>query len=146
MEAPRDRLRAQLILAEVCEESGDIDGAIGNYAAVAEADGNNVAALNNLAVLLARSDPNRALVYAERAAELAPGNAAIEDTVGWILYRQGSLDRALDHLKRAATGNAPAIRTFHLGMAYLKSGNAKLGEKYISQALRANPKLASEGI
>jgi Flp pilus assembly protein TadD len=44
---------------------------------------------------------DEALRWASRASALAPGNAATEDTLGWILFRQGKFDLALFHARRS---------------------------------------------
>lgn len=45
-------------------------------------------------------DP-KAIGYAERAARLAPNNAAVLDTLGMLLAARGDTDKALAHLQRA---------------------------------------------
>lgn len=64
----------------------------------------NPAGMNGTAWRLVIDGGNldEALQWASRASALAPQNAAIEDTLGWILYRQGKLDLALFHAERAA--------------------------------------------
>jgi putative PEP-CTERM system TPR-repeat lipoprotein len=61
----------------------------------------NLAALNNIAWLLRESNPPRALQLATRATELAPDNAAVLDTFGWILYLQEQYAEARTALQRA---------------------------------------------
>lgn len=135
---------ANLILGELCERSGDAAGAVRHYTLALEADENSAAAHNNLAVLLGSRDPGRALKHAMRAAALAPGNGAIQDTLGWILYQQGSYDAAIGHLQRSVAVNpAPARRLLHLGMAYQKK-NDQRAEKYLAQALALDPKVTAQ--
>ncbi|GEK48367.1 tetratricopeptide repeat protein [Bisbaumannia pacifica] len=66
-------------------------------------DPDNALALNALGYTYA--DENRRLDEAERlitrAHELAPDNAAILDSLGWLRYRQGAPEAALPHLERA---------------------------------------------
>lgn len=70
--------------------------------------------LNQLAWFLASRDRDltEAASLARRAAALQPGNAAIEDTLGWIAYRQGDLEAAIGHLETAvaaANGRMPDV-------------------------------------
>ncbi|EQD36598.1 tetratricopeptide repeat domain protein [mine drainage metagenome] len=61
----------------------------------------DVVALNNLAWAMIRSADPRAAHYAERAYKLAPQSAQVNDTLGWILVRQGQSAAALPYLRRA---------------------------------------------
>lgn len=76
--------------------------------------------LNNLAFTLAeRLDrAAEALPYAERAAELAPRNPEVADTLGWTQYRAGNLEDAATTLERAlalARGlDSEAVIAMHL--------------------------------
>jgi tetratricopeptide (TPR) repeat protein len=72
-----------------------------HYQAVIAIDPNHVAALNNLAWTSGQLGDPKALGYAERAARLAPNNAAVLDTLGVLLAARGETDKALGHLQRA---------------------------------------------
>ncbi len=65
----------------------------------------NAEGMNGTAWRLALDGGNldEALGWASRASALAPRNSAIEDTLGWILFRQGKLDLAVFHAERAVT-------------------------------------------
>ncbi|MET0268320.1 MAG: XrtA/PEP-CTERM system TPR-repeat protein PrsT [Duganella sp.] len=58
--------------------------------------------LNNLAWLYQQQQDGRALATAERAHQLAPRNAVVLDTLGWILAEQGKLEQAQSLLRQAA--------------------------------------------
>ena len=113
------------LLAEQRQQTGDIAGAISLYERAVSAAPDNVMALNNLAGLYqVRKDP-RALATAERALAVAPGNAAVMDTVGWVLVEQGDLDKALPLLREAAKAlpDLPEVQ-YHLGVALARQGDA----------------------
>lgn len=108
------------------EQAGDIDGAIEIYELMYERLPNSEVIANNLASLLGtyRDDDEsleRAWVVARRlrGIEIPP----FQDTYGWLAYRRGQYDEALEHLEPAAAGLAsdPVVQ-FHLGMAYLAVG------------------------
>ena len=63
-------------------------------------------AANNLAWLLAEhgGDKERALQLAQMAKELAPEDASVSDTLGWILYQRGIYHRALALFNESAAG------------------------------------------
>ena len=63
----------------------------------------NPNALNYIAYSLATEnlDLNQAEMLIRRALRLKSGDAAMIDTLGWVLYRQGRLKRAHAHIHRA---------------------------------------------
>ncbi|MEC9374153.1 MAG: tetratricopeptide repeat protein [Planctomycetota bacterium] len=84
---------------------------------------------NNLAFTLAKhlDTPGDALAPAEKAAELAPTNSAVLDTLGWVLFRLEQWDRAEQVLIRAidaARGGRELIPAkLHLASVREKKGN-----------------------
>lgn len=107
---------AQRLAADRALETGLWDEAIGRYEALRARIGDEDAPLlNNLAwAYLERGNMAAALPLAERAWELDPGNPAMADTYGWLLFRSGR-DRAkglalLERAARAAPGNADIRR------------------------------------
>lgn len=68
-------------------------------------------------------DPVRAVAMLEKANSLAPGQAAIADSLGWAYYRRGDVARAIPLLETASVG-APADPDVaeHLGDVYWAVG------------------------
>ena len=66
--------------------ASDPAAAITDFRKVVESQPNDATALNALAYLLAENgnQPDEALKYAQKAKELDPKNAMIDDTLGWI--------------------------------------------------------------
>jgi tetratricopeptide (TPR) repeat protein len=121
---PND-VAAITLLAERRQQMGDIAGAISLYERAVAAAPGNVMALNNLAGLYQlRKDP-RALATAELALAAAPDNAAVKDTVGWLLVEKGELDKGLPLLREAAKAlpDLPEVQ-YHLGVALARKGEA----------------------
>ena len=142
---PRN-VRALLSLAGLDENAGNQPGAAIRYRAVLEVDASNLIALNNLAYSLAMADPvpDEAPKFAQRALELAPENATVQDTLGWVYYRKKNYTAALTYLKAAVAKEPTPKREFHLAVCYLKSGNKELGEKLLQKALQQDPKLSAK--
>lgn len=134
-------IRALTMLGTLAEEAGDPEEASRRFRAAVAIDGSNVLALNGLAYALAPSEPDVALKYAQQAAELAPDNAAVEDTLGWIYYRKAIYETAVTYLETAVAKEPTPRRQFHLAMSYLKSGRRDLGQKTLQLALQKDPKL-----
>jgi tetratricopeptide (TPR) repeat protein len=135
---------ALLTLASLEENAGNPAGAATRYRAVLEVDASNLFALNNLAYSLVLADPDEASKLAQRAAELAPDNATVQDTLGWAYCRKGNYNMALTSLKAAVDKEPTPRRQFHLGVCYLKSGNKELGQKLVQKALLADSTLPTK--
>jgi tetratricopeptide (TPR) repeat protein len=148
-EQPGYQLSAQVWLASIADRAQNHAEAAEGYRRVLAMNPQNLIALNNLAYLLATHTDqlDEALQNAQRARELAPANADVEGTLGWVLYRKGMYDSALRYLKEASrndgvtTSESAAIRKYHLGMAYLKTGDRELGLRTLASALQINSKL-----
>jgi tetratricopeptide (TPR) repeat protein len=85
-------------------------------------------ALNYLgyALLERRENLGRAEELIRLASELRPDNASITDSLGWVYFLQGDLDRAIPTLERASVGDPdePTINE-HLGDAYWSAGRRR---------------------
>jgi len=95
------------------------------------------AILNNLANIYAEKDLDKALAIALKGLEVAgEQNAALPDTVGWILARKGENEKALSYLRKAYARNStdPEIR-YHLGVTLLALGRTAEGEKELRAAI-----------
>ncbi|ABD57152.1 tetratricopeptide repeat protein [Jannaschia sp. CCS1] len=108
--------------ASLFEQRANFEGAIAIYEQLYERAPNEPVIANNLASMIStyRDDDEsleRAYAVARRlrGVEFAP----YQDTYGWIAYRRGEYQEALDHLEPAAAALAeePLVQ-FHLGMAY----------------------------
>lgn len=119
-----DDAGVRIVKATADLEAGKTDTAVADYEKVLESTPDSIVALNNLAWLYSERDDPRALEYAKRAHELAPARAEISDTYGWILYRAGKFEQALDLLQKAATADAGnADIRFHLASALAATGD-----------------------
>ena len=133
---------AVLMLGGVAEEMGDQEEALRRYREAFALDNSSVAALNGLAWALASSQQtDEALKYAQHAVELAPDDASVNDTLGWIYYKKAIYPTAIRYLETAVAKQPTARREFHLAMSYLKSGQRDLGAKKLQLALQQDPKL-----
>ncbi|NWO07967.1 MAG: tetratricopeptide repeat protein [Alteromonadaceae bacterium] len=101
------RLARQAILGSWLEEAGqamgngELDKAAKHYQRVLEHQPDNITALNNLAWLLKDTNANEALAMIRQAGELAPNNALVADTHGWILHLTGDHSGAVTVLEKA---------------------------------------------
>ncbi len=133
-----DHPAASFALAEGYLRLGNLNKARLAYEAILKKQGDNAGALNNLAEILHRQGDAKALGYAERAYQLMPADAGINDTLGWILAGQGQIERALRHLREARqrTPGNPDIR-YHLASALARGGRPDEARQELDFALRS---------
>lgn len=86
------------------QQAGRVEASIQTLESILEEFPRHTDALNSLGYLLANE--NRQLDRAEalllQAVEQRPYSAAIQDSVGWLMYRQGRFVEAIRHLETAA--------------------------------------------
>jgi tetratricopeptide (TPR) repeat protein len=80
-----------------------------------------------------------ALDLIEKAYELDSQDAAILDSMGWINYRLGNLDKGLDYLRRALAVRPDPEIAAHLAEVLLALGERGEAKTISEQALRDNP-------
>lgn len=83
-------------------------------------------ALNALGYTMAdrTDDHEEALGYIERALALSPDQAAILDSMGWVLFKLGRVEEALDYLQRAFEAQEDAEIAAHLAEVLAALGRA----------------------
>jgi len=109
--------------------AGDYEGAVEAYKSGLEIAQNDLEFLNNVAFTLSKHlrDPEAALAYAERAAQIAPRNANVLDTLGTVQYALGLYGEAERTLRRARESAGAARElipaTLHLAMTRYEQGD-----------------------
>lgn len=74
--------------------------------------------------------------YIKRAMKLAPNQAAIIDSMGWVQYRLGNYKKSIKHLRQAFKIDKNAEIAAHLGEVLWVSGSRKAARKAWGDALR----------
>ena len=99
--------------------------------------------LNNLALTASAQNDKAAIGFAERAYALRPNDPAVIDTLGWLVFRQGQVDRGLALLRDARLRDStdPEIR-YHLAAALAKSGRSTEAREEVGQALKGGTSFA----
>ncbi|MFZ5654890.1 MAG: tetratricopeptide repeat protein, partial [Pseudomonadota bacterium] len=104
-------------------------------------DADNAAALNALGYSLTnhtdRYEEAQRLI--ERALALAPDDAAIIDSLGWVLYRRGQHQRAIVELRRAAELLPDPEVAAHLGEVLWVVGERQQARSVWEEALERFP-------
>ena len=101
-----DSIQAALGRAELLLGMGRVDDALGHYADAARRWPKNAIVLNAYGyTLVDRTDRYReGEKLIRKALNYAPDNAAIIDSLGWVLFKLGQYDEALVELERAYEG------------------------------------------
>lgn len=74
-----------------------------------------------------------------KALELAPRDPFILDSMGWVLFRRGELDAALDHLQRAYGMRRDPEIAAHLGEVLWTMGRQEEAARTWREAAKDNP-------
>ena len=108
---------------------------------VLEKEPDHAHALNALGYTLADRTKRykEALGYISRAFELEPNDPAIIDSLGWVHYRLGNYDKAIDYLTRANEVLRDGEVAAHLGEVLWVTGNREAADALWQEALRENP-------
>ena len=102
---------------------------------------NNAVALNMLGYTLADRTTRypEALKLITRANELSPNNPAITDSLGWVQFRLGNIEQAIELLEQAFSDFKDHEVAAHLGEALWTIGQHQRARQIWSDALQATP-------
>ncbi len=127
--------------AMLAEKMGRLNILEADLRAILAKDENNATALNALGYTLAdRTDRyDEAYSYINHAYKLKPDDFYILDSMGWVLYRLGRLEEAVDFLRKAlGLKNDPEIAA-HLGEVLWVMGDRKAARAVWETALKNTP-------
>ena len=125
--------------ASLLQSQDDIDGAIGIYEKLYERNSASLIVANNLASLLStyKSDDEslqRARIISRRLR--GTDVPAFQDTYGWIQYRLGNHEEALEYLEPAAAAlSDDASVQYHLGMTLNTLGRSEDAAEALRRAV-----------
>jgi predicted Zn-dependent protease len=132
-----DDIPAKFAVANFALGQKDYPMAKTKYEALLTGDhANDPLILNNLAVIYQKANDPRALEYAQKAHIAAPANAAIGDTLGWVMVQKGDTAGGLKFLQQAqaASPNDPDMQ-YHLAFALEASGKKSEATDLVKKAL-----------
>jgi tetratricopeptide (TPR) repeat protein len=133
-------LPTYILLAQVYEYVGDVDRAQQTYKDALKIDPNSYQSMSNLALLYADhgGSLSDALELAQKAKEQQPDDASVNDTLGWVYYKQRLYRSAVPVLEAAVAKNPQGARfKFHLGMAYFAAGQPAQAQNSLQAALQS---------
>jgi Flp pilus assembly protein TadD len=74
-----------------------------------------------------------------KALELSPGDHYIMDSMGWVQYRLGNLDKAYEYLNKAYNLQNDSEIAAHLGEVLWKQGKQDEANRIWDEGLKASP-------
>jgi tetratricopeptide (TPR) repeat protein len=137
-----DSSRVLFSLGVTLERHSRFDHAVDTFERLLAFAPDHSQALNYLGYMLA--DKGIRLEYArgliEQALEIMPENGAYIDSYGWVLFRLGRLEKALEELLRATQyeQNDPVVME-HVGDVYNALGDSANANVYWNKALELDP-------
>jgi tetratricopeptide (TPR) repeat protein len=131
-----DSVELHYATASVYEEQGRVAAALRELSLVLKARPDDPAALNALGFTLAdhAKELSRARRLIERAHAAAPKNAAILDSLGWVMFRQGRAIEALPYLNMAYLEDHDGDIAAHLGEVLWQLGRQDEAQRIWSEA------------
>lgn len=133
-----DSVDIRYAVASTYEDQGQVKLALRELKNVLKSRPDDPAAMNAYGYTLAdhNEDLSRARALIERAYAEAPRNAAILDSLGWVLYRQGHAEAALPYLKTAYADDRGADIAAHLGEVLWHLGQGDEAERIWAEAAK----------
>jgi tetratricopeptide (TPR) repeat protein len=131
-----DSVELRYARASVYEDEGKVKDALRELDAVLKDRPEDPAAMNALGFTLADHSQSlsKARKLIERAHAAAPKNAAILDSLGWVLFRQGHDAEALPYLRLAYNDDRGGDIAAHLGEVLWQQGKHDEAQRIWSEA------------
>ncbi|MBE0432963.1 tetratricopeptide repeat protein [candidate division WOR-3 bacterium] len=128
-------------LAGLASRIGRDDEAFQTFERIVEIDTVNAVALNYVGYTYAERNERLgyALALIDRALGIEPDNGYYLDSRGWVLYRMGRYEEALQDLKRAGEFAEDPVILEHLGDVHLELGDREAARAAYERALELDP-------
>jgi tetratricopeptide (TPR) repeat protein len=136
-----DSLDLRMARVFAYERAGNSDAAIRDLRQLLRERPGDAVVQNALGYTMADRDRNldEAAALVAAALQQTPDSAAVIDSMGWVLFRQGRLQEALTHLQRARElGDDPEI-DLHLGEVQWALGERAAARQTWQQGLERRP-------
>lgn len=120
---------------------GEIDGAVSDFKHVLKAAPDSAATLNALGfTLLDQTERiDEAAIYIRKAYAINSTDPAIIDSLGWLEFKLGNVDKAIELLSQALAGFMDGEIAAHLGEAHWQAGQQRKAKSVWRQGLKHSP-------
>lgn len=141
LEHTPDNVELRYARAMLLDSMNKTDKAEQDLRTILENQPENAVALNALGyILTVRTERfDEAQGYIEQALALDPGNPAILDSMGWVLFRQGETSKALDFLEKAWEAYPDPEVAAHYGEALWVTGHEEQARMIWEEGLDQSP-------
>ena len=138
--APSD-FEAHFFLGTVYEEQGRRYEAIREFETALEFNPEYADALNSLGYLYAEESINleKAEELLKKALTYEPNNGAYVDSLGWVYFKQGRYEEAIQELEQAVQFLSDSVIYEHLGDVYLRQGDFVKARENWQKSLEIDP-------
>jgi tetratricopeptide (TPR) repeat protein len=137
---------ALTMVGMIYQAQGNAAAARKTFEEVLAIDSRAAVAANNLAWMYAEEggDLDVALKLAQTAASTVPDVPELMDTLGWVYYKRDRAELAVPLFQRSVE-KAPSNASYHyhLGLAFLKTGEISKAQASLQRALDSNPSQAT---
>ena len=138
-----DQYDAELLYSRsmAAEKIGRLDMVETDLRTILEHEPDHAQALNALGYTLADATDRHAEAYEliKKALELRPSDFYILDSMGWVLYRLGRLDEAVEYLRKALNKRQDPEIAAHLGEVLWVRGEREQAKEVWEAALEQTP-------
>ena len=127
--------------AMAAEKVGDLELLEADLRTILQHEPDHAQALNALGYTLADATDRHAEAYEliKKALELSPSDFYILDSMGWVLYRLGRLDEAIEYLRKALSIRQDPEIAAHLGEVLWVRGEREQAKEVWESALQQTP-------
>ena len=138
----KDDVSLRYLLAIVYDELDQDEKSEQEFLKCLELDPDNPDANNALGYFYAERGKNlkRAVRLIKKALKAAPKNGAYLDSLGWVYFKMGRTEEALELLEEAASFLNDPVILDHLGDAYWTLGDKTRAQEMWTKALSLSPK------
>lgn len=134
----KDLLYARALIAERLNKIDDAETDLKFILEKYPDDANTLNALGY--TLIDRTDRyDEAAVYLQKAIELQPDEPVIQDSYGWLLFKQGKLDEALEYLSKAYEIFKGEEIAAHLIQVYWQMGEQGKAKDMFKEVFKESP-------
>ena len=142
LQALPDDTRLLYARALLNDDLNHVDAAVSDLRRVLNLKPDDASAMNALGYTLADRTEHKAeaLELIQKALALKPGEPAIIDSMGWVQYRLGHMDAAIEQLRRAYDKQPDAEIAAHLGEVLWVSGQKDEARRVWDQGRKKDDK------
>jgi putative PEP-CTERM system TPR-repeat lipoprotein len=119
---------------------GNMAAAQAQFEAIVNLTPNDSVALNNLAWMIQKTDPSRAVQLVTQAVKLSPRSGEILDTLAWMKWEQNDRKDVVPLLQRARGLSANPAIVYHLAVALEGTGKREDAKKALDGLLASGAK------